>query len=183
VAAVVLGQIAGAHGVRGELRVRFFGDGPENLMGLAEVWLVAEEDLRPSLDLSSAGVVRHHAVERRGRGRPGEVRLKLEGVTGREAAEALRGRFVVAPPSHLPDLREGEFYWHQLIGCRVRGSDGTPVGIVCGLMETGAHDVLVVEDESGRRHLIPAAAELVHEIDVESGEIVVELLPGLLEPG
>jgi 16S rRNA processing protein RimM len=109
------------------------------------------------------------------------VRLVLSGVGDREAAEALRGKVVVVPASALEALPEGEFYWHQLVGCQVRGSDGTVVGTVRELMETGAHDVLVVEDAQGRRHLIPTADELVHAIDVEAGEIVVELLPGLLD--
>jgi 16S rRNA processing protein RimM len=109
------------------------------------------------------------------------VRLTLAGVQGREQAQALRGRLVAVPATALEALPEGEFYWHQLIGCRVKGTDGTVVGVVRDLLETGAHDVLVVEDDEGRRHLIPTAAELVHEIDLDVGEIVVELLPGLLD--
>ena len=57
---------------------------------------------------------------------------------------------------------------------------GTPVGTVREIWETGAHDVLVVEDSSGRRHLLSTARELMPEVDPASGRIVVEILPGML---
>jgi 16S rRNA processing protein RimM len=178
---VALGRVQGAHGVQGQVRVRWFGDGPEGLLSQKVVWLVDEERLAAgACFLDPTGFDRVEVLGG-GTGRAGEVRLVLSGVGDREAAEALRGKVVVVPASALEALPEGEFYWHQLVGCQVRGSDGTVVGTVRELMETGAHDVLVVEDAQGRRHLIPTADELVHAIDVEAGEIVVELLPGLLD--
>lgn len=180
----MLGRVVGAHGLRGEVRVRSFGDGIGGLMAQGVVWLVRESAPPASGDspvVDLTGGVTRAEVRDRGAGRSGEVRLSLAGVSDRSAAEALRGCLVIVPAAALEALPEGEFYWHQLIGCRVKGSDGTDVGTVCELLETGAHDVLVVEDDEGRRHLIPAADELLHEIDVERGEIIVELLPGLLD--
>ncbi|MGH0034438.1 MAG: ribosome maturation factor RimM [Myxococcota bacterium] len=193
---VVLGRVVGAHGVRGQVRVRYFGDGPQSLLDQDVVWLASEATEASgatgatgkvagrsglAVDLATPGGAVRHEVLASGSGRANEVRLTLEGVDGREQAEALRGQLVAVPATALESLPEGEFYWHQLLGCRVKGSDGTLVGTVRDLMETGAHDVLVVEDAEGRRHLIPAADELVHDIDLEAGEIVVEILPGLLD--
>jgi len=162
----------GAHGIRGEIRVRYFGDGPDNLLRASEVWLAeGEGDPEP----------RHYRVERSGSGRDREVRVALEGVESRDAATALRGSLVMGDAAQLEALPEGEYYWYQLIGCRVEGKDGSPIGRVREILETGAHDVLVVEDDRGRRHLIPAAAQLVEEIDIEADRIVVELPPGLLD--
>jgi 16S rRNA processing protein RimM len=169
---VVLGQIAGAHGLRGEVRVRYYGDGPENLARVPEVWL-ASGDADP--------VPRKRAVRRTGSGRSGEIRLALEGVGDRDAAAALRGQLVLADPELLEALPEGEFYWHELIGCEVFDREGTSIGVVRELQETGAHDLLVVETASGERHLLSTARELMPEIDPEARRIVVEVLPGMLD--
>jgi len=169
---VVLGQVAGARGVRGELRFRYTGDGPENLLAQSRVWLPRREgDPAPPV----------YRIIECGPGRAGELRVRLEGVETREAAEALRGRWVEVERASLPELPEGEFYWHELVGCRVWSHEETEIGVVRGLLETGAHDVLVVETEDGREVLLPLAEELLRELDPGAGRIVIELLPGLLE--
>jgi len=168
---VVLGRIVGAHGLRGEVRVQFFGDGPQNLLHLPEVWLGEDR---------SDAKARHFEVLAAGMGgRAGEIRLALVDVLDRDSATALRGRFVLADPSRLEPLDDGEFYWYQLVGCQVHGTDGTAVGTVREIWETGAHDVLVVEDASGARHLFSTARELMPEVDLASRRIVVEILPGM----
>jgi 16S rRNA processing protein RimM len=169
---VELGRVVGAHALKGELRVRLFGDGPDHLLGLAGVWLgEGRED---------AGA-RHFAVTRAGTGRGGEVRLALEGVSTREEAAALRGLLVLARSSDLPPLDEGDFYWHELIGCMVETETGEPVGRVREMWETGAHDVLVVVRESGDQVLVPTAREIMLRVDVAAGRIVIDAIPGLLE--
>jgi len=168
---VVLGRIAGAHALAGEVRVQFFGDGPFNLLRVAEVWLG---------DDASDTSARRFSVRRAAMGgRAGEIRLALEGVTDRDAAGELRGCLVLADAAGLEPLEEGEFYWYQLVGCRVEGTDGTALGTVRELWETGAHDVLVVEDERGQRQLFSTARELMPEVDVAGRRIVVEVLPGM----
>lgn len=170
---VVFGEITGAHGLRGEVRVRIAGDGPDGLLALESVWLGRTP---------SDPEARRYVVRGRGRGREGELRLQLEGVGTREAAQALVGRLVCAPADVLPALPEGEFYWHELIGCRVESETGRVVGQVRELWETGAHDVMVVEDEDGARRLIPTAGALMRQVDLDARRIVVADLPGLLEP-
>jgi 16S rRNA processing protein RimM len=169
---VVLGRIAGSHALRGEVRVRYFGDGPDNLLGATEVWLGESR---------ADAEVRRYEVVGSGTGRSGEVRLALSGVSDRDAADALRGRMVLADPEQLVPLEEGEFYWHQLVGCEVFDTEGGRVGIVREIWETGAHDVLVVDGETGGRHLLSTARELMPEVDLEARRIVVEILPGMLD--
>jgi 16S rRNA processing protein RimM len=170
---IVLGEIIGPHGLKGELRVRFTGDAPDHLLDCEAVWIGqgASDPEARRLGVLSAGL-----------GRGGEVRLHLEGVEGREAAARLAGSLVMAPASVLPALPEGEFYWYEMIGCRVESESGEVAGVVREVWETGAHDVLVVTDDSGHRRLIPTAAELMSRIDLESRRIVVVDLPGLFEP-
>jgi 16S rRNA processing protein RimM len=170
---IVLGEITGAHGLEGEIRVRFSGDVPDHLLDCDAVWVGRD---------ASDPEARRFRVLSAGSGRGGEVRLRLEGIRHRDAALALLGRVVMAPAAILPALPEGEFYWFELVGCRVESESGEPVGVVREIWETGAHDVLMVEDEDGVRRLIPTAAELMKQVDLESRRIVVAHLPGLLDP-
>ena len=170
---VLLGRVIGAHGIRGRLRVRWLGDGPENLLRMPEVALGSGPD---------DAAARSFAVEAVEPGRPGEVRLALEGVTDREAAEGLRGRLVLGAVEHLPRLAPGEHYEFELVGCRVETTEGMAVGVVREIWPTAAHDVLVVEGADGRRVLLPAAEALLRRVDVAERRIVLELPAGLLDP-
>ncbi len=169
---VVLGEVIGAHGTRGELRVAIFGDGPANLLRAPELILAGRAE-QPD---------RTFAVESVVTGRPGEVRLTLRGVDSREVAQALAGLRVSVETRHLEPLPSGEFYWYQLIGCAVEAHDGRALGTVRALLETGAHDVLVVEDAEGQEVLLPTARDLLREVDVARGRIVIEVPEGLLDP-
>lgn len=168
---VMIGRVVGAHGLRGQLRVQYFGDAPDPLLRITRVELAGED---------GAGA-RPYEVAAVSPGRRGELRVALAGLRGRDAALELRGRFVFAAPEQLPPLPEGEYYGFELVGCRVEASDGRRLGTVRGIWETGASDVLVVEDEQGREQLIPAAAPLLREVDREGRRLVMELPPGLLE--
>ncbi|HIF95175.1 MAG TPA: 16S rRNA processing protein RimM [Myxococcales bacterium] len=170
---IVLGEIIGAHGLDGEVRIRFASDGPETLLATEAVWVGSS---------ANDPEARRYRVHGCGLGRKGEVRLTFDGVEGRDAIGRLVGLVVAAPASDLPALPEGEFYWYELIGCRVASETGLEVGIVREIWETGAHDILVVEDEDGVRRLLPTAAELMKNVDLDAGRIVVADLPGLLEP-
>jgi 16S rRNA processing protein RimM len=173
---VVLGRVVGAHGIHGMLRVRYLGDGPDNLLGLRRALLAAAE--HGADDPAPQSV----EIEGGGTGRAGEVRLSLRGVANRDAAEALRGCLILAEESEIEALPEGEYYWYQLIGCRVELPDGTSVGTVREIWETGAHDVLVVRGEDGRDRLLPTAEALMQRVDPEQRRIVVADLPGLTDP-
>ena len=169
---VVLGRVIGAHGIRGALKVRLFGDDAGNLLRAPQVELAA--------DAQGKGA-RAFRVASAKPGRPGHVRLHLSGVEDRDSAEAYQGRFVLAQREHLEALGEGEHYWYELIGCRVEGHDGTQVGTLREIWDTGGHDVLVVEGDEGRTYLLPAAAALLCEVNPAAGRIVIEIIPGLLD--
>lgn len=169
---VVLGRVLGAHGVHGRLRVRWFGDGPENLLAQRHLAVCEAPD--------GTGA-RHYEMEEGEVGKAGEVRLKLKGLEHRDAAQMLRGGFVQGDSEGLRSLPEGEFYWYQLIGCRVVLTSGRELGRVWDLMETGAHDVLRVRGEDGLEFLVPTARELLPGIHLDEGRLVAEDVPGLYE--
>jgi 16S rRNA processing protein RimM len=161
--------VVGAHGLRGELRVQ-----------------TASRDafrtgLRVRLRGHGGGPERTDEVAGARPGREGECRVRLAQVSDRDTAEALRGSALWARVRDLPALPPGEFYQHELIGCRAFAPDGRALGVVRSIWETGAPDVLVIEQESGRELLAPAAESLLRQVDVAGRRIVIELPPGLLD--
>ncbi len=171
---VVLGKALGAHGTRGEaarsLDGRRAGQPDASAAGRARATAAR---IQPHAGTKSNAVAP---------GRGGEVRVEFRGIETREAAAALSGLLVLGDASHLEPLPAGEHYWYEWIGCAVEASDGRKLGTVRELWETGAHDVLVVEDETGRQLLLPAAGALLREVDVAGRRIVIEVPAGLLDP-
>ena len=165
-ARVELGEVVGPHGVRGTLRVRLFGDDARHVARAGRIYLGSSgDDTR----------ARAFEVKRVETGRTGEALLVLDGVEGREAAEALGGLLVLGDPELLEALPEGEFYWYELIGCQVWSDAGAYLGRVTGWIETGAHDVFVVQGEGGDEQLLPAAQDLLQEVDPAAGRIVLSV--------
>ena len=172
---VIVGQVVGAHGIGGEVRVRVLTDDAALLLGMSR------------FVISRSGPDDPHAseIENQGgtTGRPGELRLRLRGVADRDAAEALRGSLLLTDVADLPALPAGNHYWHELVGCVVETAAGERVGTVSGLLETGAaHDVLQVAGDDGKPRLIPMVAALLRKVDVPSRRIVLEDVAGLADP-
>jgi 16S rRNA processing protein RimM len=105
--------------------------------------------------------------------------IKFENIPHREAAGALRNSWVLVPAADRPPLPEGEYYHHELIGLQVITSNGETLGPIQEILQTGANDVFVVRTEAGKELLIPWTEEVIRKIDLVSGEVTVELLPGL----
>jgi 16S rRNA processing protein RimM len=165
-----LGRILGGHGLQGEVRVRYFGDSPENIELVQLLFLGNDAD---SPELSRLNC-------RQG-ARASEVLMQLAGVSDREAADALSGTDVYADVEGLSPLPQGEYYWYQFVGCRVEDLEGRVLGVVQSLWDAGGHDLLVLEDAQGEQLLIPTSREVLREIDLEQQLLRVHVLPGLLE--
>lgn len=104
--------------------------------------------------------------------------IKLAGIEDRTAAEQLRGALLQVPLEQAVSLPPGSYYWHQILGLQVIERGGRVLGTVNEILTTGSNDVYVVR--SGERELLlPAIRDVIREIDLERGVIVVELLPGL----
>ena len=161
-----MGKIIGAHGLRGYVRVLPYSDVPDRYRTLTEVFVQSKK----------LGGVR--AVREAKEGPAGTWLLRLEGIEDRSGAQALRGAALLVRDQDSPRLPEGRYYVHQIIGLRVRTTDGREVGPVREVLQTGANDVYVTD-----AGLIPATAEVVQEVDLASGVMVVEPLPGMLDEG
>jgi 16S rRNA processing protein RimM len=110
----------------------------------------------------------------------GLVLLGLEGIHDRTAAEALVRARVLVPVDMLPPPADDEFYWHEIVGFRVELSDGTPLGEIVDVFNTGTSDVWTVHG-GGREYLIPVIQDVVRVLDRPGRRAVIEPLPGLLD--
>lgn len=163
---VVLGRVARAHGISGAVRIESYSRSGESFAGLRQVWLKLPGGESSVLGLKAA---REHS-----RG----LVLKLVGVATRDEAESLVGAEVAVPRSALPELEEGEYYWFDLIGLEAVSEDGSRLGRVKALFETGANDVLVIDTPAGEV-LLPAAESVVTEVDLAQGRLKVRNLADL----
>ncbi len=105
--------------------------------------------------------------------------VQLSEISQREEAEELKGGIFLVQEEDLPPLEEGEYYWFQLVGMEVVSEEGELVGKVKEIMETGSHDVYVVERPTGGEALIPAVKQFVVKIDHPSRRIIVKYMEGL----
>jgi 16S rRNA processing protein RimM len=166
---VVVGRIGKPHGIRGELTVEVRTDDPELRFAPGSVLVT---------DPARVGPITVEAV----RWHSGRLLLRVEGVADRTAAEGLRGVVVSAdvPDDEVPEDPE-EFYDHQLRGLQVVTVDGEAVGEVADVVHLPAQDLLSVSRPGGRELLVPFVSEIVPEIDVEAGRLVIAPPPGLLD--
>jgi 16S rRNA processing protein RimM len=95
----------------------------------------------------------------------------------------LRNQTLYIAEANAMELPEGEFYFHELLGLSVVDDAGKSLGKVSEIMETGANDVYVVTNEVGHEILLPAIAEVILDIDLDTKIMRVHLLPGLVEDG
>jgi 16S rRNA processing protein RimM len=166
---VRIGYIAGAHGLKGALRLKPDDADSSTLEAVRRLFL--------SRSGAPPREYRLNAVARLNRT---TFRIALEGIATPEAADALRGAIVSVAAAEMPALAEGEFYYFQAIGCVVTTEAGARIGVVEEVFSNGANDVLVVR-EGGREILIPAIADVINSLDFDRRRIVIEALPGLLE--
>jgi len=109
----------------------------------------------------------------------GSALLKLEGCHDRAAVEKLRGQLVQIPIEEAMPLEEDEYYEHQIVGLAVWTVGGEYLGTVDEIIFTGSNDVYVVRGE-GREILIPAIENVVLEINLAKGRLIVEMMEGLI---
>lgn len=105
--------------------------------------------------------------------------LSITDCESREQAEARRDQEIYLRADQGGELPEGTFYHWQIIGLPVRTEQGESLGVVRQIMVTGANDVYLVEEPSGKELLLPAIDQVIRRVDLEEGLIVVRLLPGL----
>ena len=166
---IAVGKVVKAHGIKGELKVYPFSGNPDDFRGYTLLTLVE----------TGHGLTRSYAVEK---SRPlgNLVLLELAGLSGRSAAEALRGWEVRIDRELLPSRGPETFYWHELVGLPVISDGGRELGRITSLLATPAHDILVITG-GGAEYLIPAIDACVAGLAPDGKALMVTPPPGLLE--
>jgi 16S rRNA processing protein RimM len=159
---VVIGEVAKAFGVKGEVKVRPFTESLE-LFRSADVLFL---DRSPVRVLSC-------------RVHKGAPLLRLDGVATVDEAQALQGLQVRTEADRLPELEADEFYWTQLIGLTVRDVRGRDLGRVTSMIRTGANDVLEIHGDLGEI-LLPMIDEVIRSVDLDHNCMIVDPLEGLV---
>lgn len=162
---LVIGRILKPHGVRGEVRVEIHTDLPERFTWLETVY-VGEKRPRP---VGVEGVRFHKSW----------ALLKLEGYDNREIAATLRSELLQVPEDQAIPLEEGQYFLFQLIGLEVYSDEGEFLGQIGEVLETKANNVFIVHGPRGEV-LIPDIDEIVLDIDLKAGRMLIHPLEGLL---
>ena len=151
---IALAAVAGAHGVRGELRLKLFTESVDSLARHETVYLGGGECRLESVRAGPTGAI-----------------ARLAGVTDRSQAEALRGSLIEVDRSALPPLEDGEYYHADLIGLPCFDPQGAELGRVMAVENYGAGDLLEVETPGGKRSLVPFRPGIA---DQDGDRIVVD---------
>ncbi|HEY6679876.1 MAG TPA: ribosome maturation factor RimM [Actinomycetota bacterium] len=163
---IVVGVVLKSHGLRGEVTVQSRSDNPDRWTPGAVVF---DED-GTSYRVTAARV---HGTR---------LLVSLDGIADRTAADALRGREMLIPESWLPELPDGEWWPHQLEGCRMVTERGRELGVLSEVIANPANDLWVAVDETGSETLVPVLKDLLIEVDIPGKRIVVRDVPGLTIP-
>jgi 16S rRNA processing protein RimM len=168
----MVGRIVKPHGIRGELVVNLSTDSADLRFAVGSVLFVTARD----------GSVARSLTVTAARPHTGRLLVCFEGVNGREDADELRGVPLCAAALDLPPIEDpDEFYDHQLEGLAVLTVTGAVVGTVREVMHGAGGELLVVDREGGGEALVPFVRQIVPEVDVRGGRVVLDPPPGLLE--
>jgi 16S rRNA processing protein RimM len=164
---LVVGKLGKPHGVQGEIVMDVYTEFPERLKPGVVVYI--GKQVQP-LQITKA---RSHS-----RG----LLLYFDGIQSREEVAELRNSLVQVRTADRPNLPQGDYYHHQVLGMYVIDESDTRLGRITAIIETGANDVYVVQNEAGDEVLIPAIESVVLDINLDENQVRVHLLPGLI-PG
>ncbi|MFV0437672.1 MAG: ribosome maturation factor RimM [Desulfopila sp.] len=163
---ILLGTVAKAQGLAGEVSIHVFTGKGENLRHYPAFTLVDDRgELSPELRVVSFRVQKNRAI------------IGFAQVVDRTFAERLAGMGVLVNRDDLPELAEDEFYWHAVYGLPVRTRQGRKLGTVLALFSNGAQDVMVIGDGDSE-YLVPMSPGTV--TGIERSEIIIDPPPGLL---
>jgi 16S rRNA processing protein RimM len=164
---LLVGTISEPFGLRGQVKMKVVTDRLDHLARRVRTLYLGEQR-------------RPYQLTKLASPKPGVAVLTLDGVTTREAADELRRAEVYIREHEAAPLDEDEYYIHQLYGLHVFTEDGQQLGTVREVLETGANEVLVVTRIGQSDALLPMIKDVVQELDIPGGRIVVRLLEGLL---
>ena len=164
---LAVGRVLRPHGIRGALVIESMTDWPERFVPGAKMLL--EKEPGDCVEVTLATAAPHS----------GRYLVSIEGVSDRDAADELRGKFLKVPACEAAPLGEGEYWPHELEGMALVDADGRELGRVVEVLCRAAQDLIMASAADGTEFSVPFVSEFVKEVDMESRTIRVELPEGM----
>lgn len=166
---VCLGVVIGAHGVKGEVRIKSFTERPEDV--------AAYGPLGGGPDGARLKILRARPLK------GGVVVAAIEGVGDRDRAEALKGVALTAPREALPELEAESYYHADLVGLAVEDGAGAALGRVKAVHNFGGGDLLEIARPDGKTAMLPFTRTVAPTVDLAAGRIVADPPDGWIDDG
>lgn len=166
-----VGKIVNTHGIRGEVRVISKTDFAEERYAPGNTLYIFKEGANEPIKV----VVDSHRIHKN------FDLLTFEGMHSIQDVEHFKGSLVKIDETQLTELDEGEFYFHEIIGCKMYTDQMEEIGTIREIIATGANDVWVVKRKVGKDLLIPYIEEIVKEINIEEKTVIITPMEGLLD--
>lgn len=164
---ITTGAIIAAHGIKGEVCVKPLTDNPARFKKGNRLFIEKDGHFASVTSVKGA--------------KDGILIVGFEGVADRDHAERLKGSRLLIEAEDARPLPEGEYYFFQLQGLEVFEEDGSSLGVISELVESGANDVYRIDCKNGDYLLLPALKQVVLSVDLAHKKMTVRLLPGLKE--
>jgi 16S rRNA processing protein RimM len=164
-----IGKIVNTHGIRGELKILSETDFPERFDPGSELVIVDQQDKRTPVKIQSSRLHKNMYI------------VKFEKYDNINDVEKYKGSLLKIEAKYQEPLDEGEYYYHQIIGCKVITEEGQELGLISEILTPGANDVWVVSLPKGKQLLLPVIDEVVLDVDVQAKTVRIHLMEGLLE--
>ncbi|MCY7674995.1 ribosome maturation factor RimM [Bacillus safensis] len=166
-----VGKIVNTHGVRGEVRVVSKTDFPEERYKKGSVLYIFKQGQSEPLKVTVASHRQHKQFDL----------LTFEEINSLNEAEHLKESILKVEKENLGSLDEGEFYFHQIIGCEVYDEEDKLIGQIKEILTPGANDVWVIGRKGKKDALIPYIPSVVKNIDISSKTVHIEVMEGLID--
>lgn len=165
-----VGKIVNTQGIKGAVKVISSTDFKEERYKVGnKLTIFTEKDEQIEVEISSYRTQKNFDI------------LTFKGYGNINDVEKYKGSILKVHEDALGDLEENEFYYHEIIGCKVITEEQEEIGVVSDILSPGANDVWVVKRKGQKDALIPYIESVVKVIDIEKKEIIIHLLEGLIE--
>ena len=162
-----IGQIINTFGIKGEVKVFPLTDDIKRFDDLETVYVKNKKESQ----LYNIESIKYHK---------NFVLIKFKEINTVEQAETLRNSYLEVDRAQAIPLNEGEYFIADLIGLEVYSDEGKLIGKVDDIYNTGANDIYVVKDDLGKQTLLPGIKDVIKNVDLKKGQIIVHLIPGLI---
>ena len=162
-----VGQIVNTFGIKGFVKIYPYVDDIKRFDKLKNVYVISKKEEK-LLEIEEVKYQKNMIL------------AKFKGIDNVETAEKLRQSYVEIDRKDAIPLKEGQYFIVDLLGLEVYSDDGRLLGKLNDIFNTGSNDIYEVKDELGKQILLPGIPEVIKEVDLDNGKIIVHLIEGLI---